>query len=64
MILFGMDLGPHWAFIVAAYGFALAGVLGLIVWVVIDRRLQNAALRDLESRGIRRRSQQQSPPAS
>jgi heme exporter protein D len=62
MIILGMDLGPHWLFIVAAYALALAVVLGLIAWVVLDHRIQARTLRDLEARGLRRRSSSAGPP--
>ncbi len=62
MIILGMDLGLHWLFIVAAYALALAVVLGLIAWVVLDHRIQARTLRDLEARGLRRRSSSAGPP--
>ena len=62
MIILGMDLGPHWLFIVAAYALALAVVLGLIAWIVLDYRVQARTLRDLEARGLRRRSASGRPP--
>jgi heme exporter protein D len=52
-----MTLGPHAAFIVAAYLIAALVVLGLIVWVAADRRAQARALADLDARGVRRRSE-------
>jgi heme exporter protein D len=51
-----MNLGPYAGFIVAAYGVALATVAALIVWVVADHRAQTRVLKDLEARGITRRS--------
>jgi heme exporter protein D len=56
MVLFGMDLGPHWAFIVTAYALMILVVAGLIAWVVVDHRIQARTLADLETRGLRRRS--------
>ena len=56
MILLGMDLGPHWAFIVTAYALMILVVAGLIGWVIVDHRVQVKTLADLESRGLRRRS--------
>ncbi|HSM19240.1 MAG TPA: heme exporter protein CcmD [Hyphomicrobiales bacterium] len=44
------------AFVYAAYGFAAAILLSLVVWVVADHRIQRRTLADLEARGIRRRS--------
>jgi heme exporter protein D len=52
-----MDLGPHAAFIVAAYAVAFAIVLLLIVWVLLDYRAQRRILADLDARGIQRRSE-------
>jgi heme exporter protein D len=51
-----MDLGPHAAFIVAAYAVAILIVAALIAWVLIDQRRQRQLLSDLEARGITRRS--------
>jgi heme exporter protein D len=53
--LFG-DLGPHAHFIVIAYAIAAFALGALIGWVWLDYRAQKAALDDLESRGITRRS--------
>lgn len=50
-------LGPHAGFILAAYGAVVVVVVGLVVWVVLDGRLQRRRLEQLEARGIRRRSQ-------
>jgi heme exporter protein D len=50
------DLGPHAAFIWASYA-AVAIVIGaLIVWLVADGARYRRQLRDLEARGVRRRS--------
>ena len=51
-----MDLGPHAGFIIAAYGAATLVVVALIVWVLLDYATQRRVLRDLEARGITRRS--------
>ena len=56
MVVLGMDLGPHWAFIVWAYGLAILAVAALVAWILIDYRVQVKALADLEARGLRRRS--------
>lgn len=53
-----MALGPHAAFIIAAYAVMALVVAALIVWVIADHRIQARALADLDKRGIRRRSQQ------
>ncbi|MBT9290879.1 heme exporter protein CcmD [Prosthecodimorpha staleyi] len=49
-------LGPHWGFIVAAYLVTAVVVLGLIVWIRADLAAQRRTLKDLEARGLRRRS--------
>jgi heme exporter protein D len=51
-----MDLGAHAGFIVSAY--AAMGVImgGLIAWLVRDGLRQARALRELEARGVMRRS--------
>lgn len=46
----------HLAFVAAAYAFAAIILVLLIVWVVVDHRIQRRTLADLEARGIRRRS--------
>ena len=51
-----MNLGPHAAFIVAAYAAALAVVIGLICWVIADHAAQRRLLAELEARGVTRRS--------
>ena len=51
-----MDFGPHAAFIIAAYAAAVAVVVGLIAWVVLDWRAQKRVLGDLEAHGVTRRS--------
>jgi heme exporter protein D len=52
-----MDLGPHAAFIVAAYAAAIAIVAGLIGWVIVDRAHLARTLDELDAQGIARRSQ-------
>ena len=51
-----MNLGPHVAFIVAAYAAATIILLALISWIVLDHRAQRRALDELEARGTTRRS--------
>ena len=51
-----MDLGPHAAFVIAAYAVAALVVLGLVVWVTADHSAQRRLLEDLEARGMTRRS--------
>ena len=50
------DLGPHAAFIIAAYLMAVLVVIGLIAWVLADHAAQRRLLADLEARGVTRRS--------
>ena len=51
-----MGLGAHTDFIVAAYGVALAVILGLLAWIVLDHGRQRRVLAELEARGVRRRA--------
>ena len=51
-----MELGPHGAFILAAYAAAAFVVIGLIAWVITDHAAQRRLLADLEARGVTRRS--------
>jgi heme exporter protein D len=50
------DLGPHAAFIWAAYAVTFVAVLGLVIFIVQDDRRQRQLLADLERQGITRRS--------
>jgi len=52
-----MNLGPHAAFILAAYAAAIVIVAALIVWVVLDRRHLTRMLEEFEAQGMTRRSQ-------
>ncbi len=52
-----MDLGPHAAYIWASYGIAAAIIAALIWWLVVDGRRQQRLIAELESRGVRRRSE-------
>ncbi len=58
-----IDLGPHAAFIWLSYAAALLVVAALIVWAFGGEARARARLDDLERRGVRRRSQQQSQQA-
>lgn len=53
------SLGPHASFIVVAYLATVIVVLGLTIWIVRDYAVQRRILSDLESRGIKRRSQRE-----
>jgi heme exporter protein D len=56
-MMFGMDLGPHADFIVAAYAIAALVLLLMIGWVVLDHRAQKLKLAKLETQGVTRRSE-------
>ena len=58
-----MNLGPHAAFIVSAYGAATLIVGALIVWIVLDYVRLRRALSELDARGVSRRSEQASEGA-
>jgi heme exporter protein D len=51
-----VSLGPHAAFILAAYASAAVVVAALVAWVMADHRAQRRVLADLETKGIARRS--------
>jgi heme exporter protein D len=51
-----LDFGPHAAFIIWAYAGVALGSLLLIGFAIVDSRRVAKRLRDLEARGIRRRS--------
>jgi heme exporter protein D len=55
------DLGPHAAFIWAAYAVTFIAVAGLIGLIVQDDRRQRQLLADLERQGITRRSAKPKP---
>jgi len=56
-MMFGMNLGPHADFIVAAYVVAALVLLLMIGWVVFDHRAQKRNLAKLETQGVTRRSE-------
>jgi heme exporter protein D len=58
-----MNLGPHAAFILAAWGMGVVVVAGLIGWVMVDFRAQKRVLGDLEAHGVTRRSAAIKEPA-
>ena len=51
-----MALGPYATFIVTSYLLAAAVVALLIGWIGLDYRSQTRRLRELEQRGVVRRS--------
>jgi len=50
------NLGPHAAFVVAAYAVAALVLAALIGWVALDHRTQRRRLARLEAHGVTRRS--------
>jgi heme exporter protein D len=50
-----MSLGPHAAFILAAYAAAIVIVATLILWILLDRRRVERVLAELEAKGVTRR---------
>jgi len=56
------SLGPYASFIVTSYLLVGLVVACLIVWVGFDYKRQKQILRDLEARGVTRRSAQ--PPGA
>jgi heme exporter protein D len=52
-----MNIGPYAGFIVTAYLLTVAVVAALILWVLLDYRVQRKILADLETRGVTRRSE-------
>jgi heme exporter protein D len=51
-----MNLGPHAAFILAAYAAAIVVIATLIAWIVLDHRAQKRLLGELDQQGVTRRS--------
>jgi len=51
-----MALGPYTSFILTSYLLAAAVVAVLIGWIAVDYRSQTRRLRELEQRGVVRRS--------
>ncbi|HEY0233725.1 MAG TPA: heme exporter protein CcmD [Afipia sp.] len=50
------SLGPYASFIVGSYALVAFVVLALIAWIAADQQRQQNALRELEERGMTRRS--------
>ncbi|MBM3081985.1 heme exporter protein CcmD [Chelatococcus daeguensis] len=50
---------PHAGFIIASYAFTAFVIGGLVLRAIIDHRAQRRALKQLEARGVRRRSARQ-----
>ena len=60
-ILLGLSLGGLTLFHVAPW-IALAVIVLLIAWVVLDHKAQHRTLADLEAQGLRRRSRRDAKP--
>jgi heme exporter protein D len=56
------DLGPHAAFIIAAYAVTFLALAALAFFIIEDDRRQRRQLAELEARGIKRRSAQSDAP--
>lgn len=54
-------MDAHAWYVAAAYGLSALGLALMIGWIVIDQRWRRRELSELESRGIRRRSDQVAP---
>jgi len=54
-----MDLGKHAVFIWASYAVVGVVVSSLIAWLIVEGRRYARQLRELEARGVRRRSQKE-----
>lgn len=54
----------HTFFVAAAYAASAIALIGLIVWTVADHRARKREIRELESSGIRRRSDKAAEPAA
>ena len=59
-----IHLGPHAAFIIAAYAVTFLAIAALTFFIVEDDRRQRRLLAELEARGIKRRSAQAKAPAA
>src|SRR5262245_48119060 len=55
-----MDLGPYASFIVTAYAAAAMIVVGLVAWVLIDRRRLVSEIEKMEAQGGGRRAERKS----
>jgi len=46
----------HLAYVTAAYIISALAIMGLVCWILFDQSAQRRALKQLEARGVRRRS--------
>lgn len=49
-------LGPYTGYILACYAIATVTIVGLIAWVLADHAALTRKLREMEAKGVRRRS--------
>ncbi|PSJ53148.1 heme exporter protein CcmD [Kumtagia ephedrae] len=49
-------MSAHALYVTAAYAASIAGLAGLIGWILLDGRARRRELAELEASGIRRRS--------
>ncbi|SDO64050.1 heme exporter protein CcmD [Phyllobacterium sp. OV277] len=54
----------HTGFVLASYGVSIVVLVALVSWILIDQRAQRRALQELETRGVRRRSEARTDGAS
>lgn len=54
----------HTGFVLASYGVSIAVLAALVGWILIDQHTQRLALQELETRGVRRRSEARTDNAS
>ncbi|MGF1650092.1 MAG: heme exporter protein CcmD [Hyphomicrobiaceae bacterium] len=59
-----LDLGRHAVFIWASYAAVVAVLAALVAWLILDGRRLERLRRDLEAKGIRRRSESDPTDAS
>jgi len=51
----------HAAYVFAAYGISALVIAGLGLWILIDQAGRKREIKELEERGIRRRSARKAP---
>ncbi|MBA8899860.1 MULTISPECIES: heme exporter protein CcmD [unclassified Phyllobacterium] len=54
----------HTGFVLASYGVSIVVLVALVGWILIDQQAQRRALQELETRGVRRRSEARTDSAS
>lgn len=53
-----------WEYVIAVYLLTIVVIAGLVIWVVLDYRIQRATLSRFEAEGVRRRSSGSGEPFS